>query len=401
ARELPRALALAPPGVEVDGARLSLPLDVDPEAVAVAAERHAAPDRFAVGPWLVDPDGQRMVGPGARTEALSPLEVGLLRALAAAGGAPVDRDRLLTEVWGYRPGVVTRAVDHLVARLRTRIEPDPARPRWLVSERSRGYRLVTEATGDGAPIEAPAGRIGRDDDIARVLAAWDRGTRVVTVCGAPGTGKSVVARAAAARIGGLVAATSHPWPAGPVLMDDLDGPDRDEADDWVRATGQRVIRSAPAPLGLRGEARVVIGGLAAEHGRALATREAARLGVTLGDGEAAALAEACDGHPLAVALAVERIPLLGLSALVAAIHADPLTVLRVPFRHPPRHASLAAALAWDPPPAATRAVDGRLAAGAPVDPTSPDLADALARGLAVRSGAELRPAPLFARWGAP
>lgn len=81
-----------------------------------------------------------------------------------------------------------------------------------------------------------------------------------------------------------------------------------------------------------------------------------------------------------------------------AIRRDPLAILRVPFRHPRRHTSLADTLAWDPPPASTRTIVGRIAANRPVDPTEPALGDALARGLVVRVDGSLRAAPLFARW---
>ncbi|MEQ1571735.1 MAG: hypothetical protein ABMA64_39265, partial [Myxococcota bacterium] len=127
---------------------------------------------------------------------------------------------------------------------------------------------------------------------------------------------------------------------------------------------------------------------------ALAEREGARLGVGLAD--PARLAAACDHHPLAIALAVERVPMLGFDAVVAGVGADPFAVLRVPFRRPARHASLADTFAFDPPPAETRAVVARIAAGTPVDAALPALSDALARGLVTRDGDRFVAAPLFA-----
>jgi DNA-binding winged helix-turn-helix (wHTH) protein len=380
AHDLPRVLALTVPGIALSGPTFSPPLDEDPERVAAIAVRRATPALLAVGPWLVNPVAQHMTGPDGRHEPLSALEVGLLVALAGAGGATVDREQLLHEVWGYRPGVVSRAVDHLVSRLRSRIEADPARPQWLLSERGSGYRLVSRAVTAEVPASAPEGILGREAEIRLVLEAWARGSRVVTVCGAPGIGKSTVARAAAARLG-LVAAGDGPWPVGPVLVDDrleLGGPD------------QRLLRSARAPLGVRDEARIVVGPLGLESARALVIREAARLGIGVGPVEAVTLAAACDGNPLAIGLAV--------AALVDLIHRDPLEILRVPFRYPARHASLADALAWDPPPPATRAMVARIAAAERVDPMEPALADALARGLVVRVDGSLRAAPLFRRW---
>ncbi len=69
-------------------------------------------------------------------------EMGLLRALVDRGGEAVTRGELLETVWGLRADTRTRVVDSFVVRLRRYLEPDPARPRHLLSVRGRGYRLV-------------------------------------------------------------------------------------------------------------------------------------------------------------------------------------------------------------------------------------------------------------------
>jgi two-component system alkaline phosphatase synthesis response regulator PhoP len=68
--------------------------------------------------------------------------MGLLRALVDRNGEAVTRGELLETVWGLRPDTRTRVVDSFVVRLRRDLEPDPARPRHLLSVRGRGYRLV-------------------------------------------------------------------------------------------------------------------------------------------------------------------------------------------------------------------------------------------------------------------
>ena len=72
---------------------------------------------------------------------LTTREAGLLRALVAREGEAVTRGELLEEVWGLRPDTKTRVVDSFIVRLRRYIEPDPARPRHIVSLRGHGYRL--------------------------------------------------------------------------------------------------------------------------------------------------------------------------------------------------------------------------------------------------------------------
>ncbi len=76
------------------------------------------------------------------TVQLTTREAGLLRALIDREGDAVTRGDLLEEVWGLRAETRTRVVDSFVSRLRKYIEPDPSRPRHIVSVRGHGYRFV-------------------------------------------------------------------------------------------------------------------------------------------------------------------------------------------------------------------------------------------------------------------
>jgi len=76
------------------------------------------------------------------TVALTTRELGLLRALVDREGQALTRGELLEEVWGLRPDTRTRVVDNFIVRLRKYVEPDPSRPRHIVSVRGHGYRLV-------------------------------------------------------------------------------------------------------------------------------------------------------------------------------------------------------------------------------------------------------------------
>jgi DNA-binding response OmpR family regulator len=71
-------------------------------------------------------------------------EVEILQYLQANSERPVPRSELLAKVWGYGRtlGIETRTVDIHVAKLRRKIEPDPARPRYLMTVRGAGYRLI-------------------------------------------------------------------------------------------------------------------------------------------------------------------------------------------------------------------------------------------------------------------
>ncbi|MDH3560303.1 MAG: response regulator transcription factor [Gammaproteobacteria bacterium] len=73
-------------------------------------------------------------------------EMDLLQYLHANSERPVSREELLTKVWGYARdlNIETRTVDIHIAKLRRKIEPEPAQPRYLVTVRGAGYRLLTD-----------------------------------------------------------------------------------------------------------------------------------------------------------------------------------------------------------------------------------------------------------------
>jgi two-component system, OmpR family, alkaline phosphatase synthesis response regulator PhoP len=72
---------------------------------------------------------------------LSPMEFDFLAYLIESGGDIVSRDTLMQRVWRYTSGVTSRTVDQHVARLRNKLEPDPAQPRHLITVRKAGYRF--------------------------------------------------------------------------------------------------------------------------------------------------------------------------------------------------------------------------------------------------------------------
>ena len=72
---------------------------------------------------------------------LSPMEFDFLAFLIESGGDIVSRDTLMRQVWRYSLGVTSRTVDQHVARLRNKLEPDPAQPRHLITVRKAGYRF--------------------------------------------------------------------------------------------------------------------------------------------------------------------------------------------------------------------------------------------------------------------
>jgi DNA-binding response OmpR family regulator len=75
---------------------------------------------------------------------LSALEFKLLTAFVQRSGRVLSRSQLLDAVWGADTHVTDRVVDNQVTNLRKKIEPEPERPRFLVSLRGLGYRFDPE-----------------------------------------------------------------------------------------------------------------------------------------------------------------------------------------------------------------------------------------------------------------
>jgi two-component system alkaline phosphatase synthesis response regulator PhoP len=74
---------------------------------------------------------------------LTPREYELLVFLVRADGAIISREHVMDEVWHYVPGLTSRTVDQHVARLRHKLEPDPAEPRHILTARKAGYRFAS------------------------------------------------------------------------------------------------------------------------------------------------------------------------------------------------------------------------------------------------------------------
>lgn len=91
-----------------------------------------------------------------RAGSLTTLEARLLDYLVENAGRDVPRAELQERVWGYGPKVQTRAMDHTLARLRSKIEADPRSPRHLVTVHGIGYRFVHAEPTGGQPSIHPA-----------------------------------------------------------------------------------------------------------------------------------------------------------------------------------------------------------------------------------------------------
>jgi two-component system, OmpR family, KDP operon response regulator KdpE len=103
----------------------------------------AGSPRIEIGELVIDL-ADRMVtrgGPGGDPIHLTPIEFDLLRLLAQHHGRLVTQRQLLKEVWGPDYGAETHYLRVHVAHIRAKLEPDPSRPQYLITEPGVGYRL--------------------------------------------------------------------------------------------------------------------------------------------------------------------------------------------------------------------------------------------------------------------
>ena len=86
---------------------------------------------------------RRNVEAGGIKVQLTKLEFDLLKYLVERQGLPVGRSDLIDKVWGYEAGgdISDAAVNVAVTKLRSKIEPDPANPRYIHSVHGIGYRF--------------------------------------------------------------------------------------------------------------------------------------------------------------------------------------------------------------------------------------------------------------------
>ncbi|HWF26687.1 MAG TPA: response regulator [Solirubrobacteraceae bacterium] len=96
-----------------------------------------------IGELTVDLADRRVTRDGLDVH-LTPIEFDLLRVLAQHRGRLITHRQLLHEVWGPEYGDETHYLRVHVAHIRAKLEPDPQRPRHIVTEPGVGYRLLVE-----------------------------------------------------------------------------------------------------------------------------------------------------------------------------------------------------------------------------------------------------------------
>ena len=110
--------------------------------------------RVRLGDLVVDLAAKRVIRgaglPDAADIRLTPTEWHLLEVMLRHPGKLLSQQYLLREVWGPGYAEATGNLRLYMAQLRRKLEPDPARPRWLLTEPGMGYRFQPDPDGADA-----------------------------------------------------------------------------------------------------------------------------------------------------------------------------------------------------------------------------------------------------------
>ena len=98
---------------------------------------------FTTGDLTVDL-GRRLVMAGGQVVQLTPTEYDLLRVLVTHAGKVLTHHHLMRQVWGVGYDEEVHILRVNISNLRRKIEPDPSRPTYIVTEPGVGYRLRAE-----------------------------------------------------------------------------------------------------------------------------------------------------------------------------------------------------------------------------------------------------------------
>ena len=181
---------------------------------------------------------------------LTPTEWHLLEVLLRNPGKLLSRNQLLTEVWGPGYADATGNLRLYMAQLRRKLEPDPARPRWLITEPGMGYRYQpspdrTRRPGDAGPpgrayqgkgwpsrVRVPVGPpLGMVTAQMTLAAAWasERPSGLRSLAGQPGQTAltrmpSLASSAASSRVRALSPALETPYAGEPPVITAIEPP---------------------------------------------------------------------------------------------------------------------------------------------------------------------------------
>lgn len=109
------------------------------------------PKQLSYGHLSIDLENRKVLGNGDRID-LTAKEFELLALLAAHPGRTYSRDELLDLIWGVQFSGYEHTVNSHISRLRSKIEPDPSNPVYILRVWGVGYRFAETEEIEGAHL---------------------------------------------------------------------------------------------------------------------------------------------------------------------------------------------------------------------------------------------------------
>jgi two-component system, OmpR family, KDP operon response regulator KdpE len=117
--------------------------------IRAALRRHSTADpipAFSSAELDIDFEARKVIVRGDLVH-LTPKEYDVLKHLVASCGKPLTHRRLLQSAWGPDYGDETESLRVVINQLRKKIETNPARPKYILTEPWIGYRFQADETG--------------------------------------------------------------------------------------------------------------------------------------------------------------------------------------------------------------------------------------------------------------
>ncbi|SNY91185.1 two component transcriptional regulator, winged helix family [Cohaesibacter sp. ES.047] len=96
--------------------------------------------------WSIDLDGHRLTNPAGELTRLTHAEFQLLAMLIKSAGRVLSRSDLITAIGGHEWNPNDRTIDVLIRRLRSKIEPNPRKPSYIMTEYALGYYFAEKVS---------------------------------------------------------------------------------------------------------------------------------------------------------------------------------------------------------------------------------------------------------------
>lgn len=110
------------------------------------------PLRFGNGQLVIDPT-DRLVTVNGEPVVLTPTEFELLLFMVHRPGRILSTELIFENVWSYDADANIESVKWYIWRLRKKVEKDPGKPKYIVTERGIGYRFVPNYSAGEAPAQ--------------------------------------------------------------------------------------------------------------------------------------------------------------------------------------------------------------------------------------------------------